>query len=285
MPPVTLFRSPRLGVVDVRCRSPRSGASAERGGETTHLALLRRGAFAYHLGSRVFVGDPCTALLHRGAWSYRVSHPGDAGDDLTVFELDPGLADELFGQGAKVAFGAAPAVQLLHHRLHAALSGGAAEAPAGGPAEALEIEERVLELLALLARGDRRDVPALRRGDRRLVEAVKARLSAELERNLPLTALAAEAGASPFHLMRVFRAATGLPVRAYRRRLRVLAALAALDGGRDLGELAAEVGFSHHSHLTDSFREVLGVAPSRLRRERRGGGVRTFLEARARAAR
>lgn len=285
---VALFRSPRLGVLDVHCEVPRSGASGERGGEATHLALVRRGVFGYHLGSRAFVADPCTALLHLGPWSYRVSHPGTVGDDLTVFELDPGLVDELFGRAPRVAWGATPAVQLLDRRLRAALAGGSAEGEAGGSPDALGAEERALDLLALLVHGARPLGPSLRRRDRRTVEAVKARLSVELETNLPLTALAAEAGVSPFHLMRVFRAATGLPLRAYRRRLRVLAALAALDQGRDLAALAVELGFSHHSHLTDSFRQVLGVAPSRLRRElrgRAGGRARTFLEARGPTAR
>ncbi len=269
---VALLGSQALRVLDVRCRSPRSGASAERGGERTHLALLRRGAFAYHLGSRAFVGDPCTALLHREPWSYRVSHPGSAGDDVTVFELSPEVADELFGTSTRVTWPVAPGVQVHHQRLHAAL--------AFGPADPLGGEEHALELLAALVRARPAAPRALRRRERAVVETVKARLSANLERNLPLAALAAEAHASPFHLMRVFRAATGLSLRAYRRQLRVLTALAALRGKeRDLAGLAAQLGFSHHSHLTDSFRRVLGVAPSRLR-PAADVETRTFVEAR-----
>jgi AraC-like DNA-binding protein len=272
----TLFRSPALGVIDIRCRSPRSGPSAERGGEPVHLALVRRGAFAYHLGTRAFVADPNTALLHAGPASYRISHPGSAGDDVTVFELAPELAAELFGRAPCVGWATPPALQLRHQRVLAALG--------SGPADLLGGEERVLGLLALLGRGGRPGVPPLRRGDRRLVETVKARLSADLARNVPLTAVAAEAGASPFHVMRAFRAATGLTVRAYRRQLRVLAALAEVTaGGRDLAGLALRLGFSHHGHLTDSFRRLLGVPPSRLRgAERAGPGPSTFVEARGR---
>jgi len=51
-----------------------------------------------------------------------------------------------------------------------------------------------------------------------------ASLSAELGRNVPLSAMAAERSCSPVHLMRVFRAVTGLTVRGYRRQLRVLSA-------------------------------------------------------------
>jgi len=269
----TLFRSPSLRVHDVRCASPRSGPSAERGGESTHLALLRRGVFTYHLGSRAFVGDPNTALLHRGAWSYRVSHPGHSGDEVTVVELSPGLADELFGAAPRVTWAIPAGVQLFHQRVLRAVR--------VAPVEALDAEERVLDLLDALVHGARSPTPSLRPRDRRLVDDARARLGADLELNLPLTSLAREAGASPFHLMRVFRAATGLAVRAYRRQLRVLAALSAIAGGeRDLAALAVRLGFSHHSHLSDSFRAVLGVTPTHLRREAAVPEARRFLEAR-----
>ncbi|MFT3915094.1 MAG: AraC family transcriptional regulator [Anaeromyxobacteraceae bacterium] len=256
--------SPSVGVLDVRCRSPRAGPGPERGDEPTHLALVRRGAFVYHLGARAHLGDACTALLHRGGDAYRVSHPVDGGDDLTVLELAPGLADEAFGASPRVAFGATPRAHVLLARLRAALAAGTSGLPG---------EEAALELVGEIARaGGRRGDPPPGRRDRRLVDAVKARLAAELDRNLPIGALAAGVGASPFHLMRVFRATTGMPVRAYRRQLRVLAALEALEGGRGaLARLALELGFAHHAHLTDAFRSVLGSAPRTFLEARRGG--------------
>lgn len=258
--------SPSVGIVDVRCRSPRSGPGDERGDEPFHLAVLRRGAFVYHLGSRAHLGDANTALLHRAGAAYRVSHPGHAGDEVTLLELAPALADEAFGAAPRVGWPATPRAHLLLRHLRAALAAGAST-PAG--------EEAALEVVAEVARGGGRGGarPPGRR-DRRLVEAVKAQLASAPDRNLPVAALAAGVGASPFHLMRVFRAQTGLPIRAYRRQLRVLAALEALEAGRGaLARLALEVGFAHHAHLTGAFRRVLGAAP------------RTFLEARVRGAR
>ncbi|MFY3745582.1 helix-turn-helix domain-containing protein [Anaeromyxobacter sp. Red801] len=269
-----LLDSPAVRVTDLRCGSPRSGPSAERGAEPAHLALLRRGAFTYHLGARAFLGDATTALLHLEPASYRVSHPGPDGDEVTVVELPGETLPELFGRAPAVAWAVAPAAQLRHHRLIGALTRGALGA--------LAAEEAVLGLLAELAR-HAAFPPRLSRRDRRLVDGAKARLHADLGRNLALTDVAAALGASPFRLMRTFRAATGLSVRAWRRRARVLEALARIAAGEDdLGALAVRVGFAHHSHLTDSFRDVLGAPPSALRRlvRARLEQDRTFLEAR-----
>ena len=257
MEPRTIFRSPALRVLDVRCRSPRQGAGAERGGEPAHLALLRRGAFTYHLGLRAWVGDANTALLHRAGAAYRVGHPAEGGDEVTLLEPSPALLDELFPDPARVAWPTSPRAQLAHLRLHRALS-------ADGD-DALAAEEAALELLAEVTRpGVAAPAPSPR--ERRRVEAVKARLGAALDRNLPLSEVAAAERCSPFHLMRTFRAGTGLSVRGYRRQLRVRAALAALaEGERDLAALAVRLGFSHHAHLTGACRALLGAPPSRLR--------------------
>lgn len=268
-----LLDSPAVRVTDLRCASARSGPSAERGGEPAHLALLRRGAFTYHLGTRATVGDATTALLHLEPVSYRVSHPGLDGDEVTVVELPGETLPELFGRSPRVAWPVAPATQVRHHHLVGALS--------RGGLDALAAEESVLGLVAALA-GEAACAPRLSSLDRRLVEAAKARLHAELDRNLALTGVAAELRTSPFRLMRTFRAATGLSVRAWRRRARVLEALARIAAGEeDLGALAVRVGFAHHSHLTDSFRAVLGAPPTALRRLVRASleRDRTFVEA------
>ena len=95
--PVLLFESSQLSVLDSRCRHPRSGPGHERGDEPTHLALLSRGSFRYHLGRQSHLGDGCTALLHREGTEYRVGHPGEEGDDATVIVPGPALFDELLG--------------------------------------------------------------------------------------------------------------------------------------------------------------------------------------------
>ncbi|MCI0569622.1 MAG: AraC family transcriptional regulator [Myxococcaceae bacterium] len=264
--PVAFFEASELRVLDSRCRKPRSAPGSERGGEPIHLALLSRGCFAYQRGRRTHLGDPCTALLHQAGSEYRIGHPGEDGDDATLFVLAPALAEELFGARLPDApeIPLAARTQLLHARVRAALC--------GRSGDALEQEERTMELL-LAVSSERAARVRRARGwaQRRAVERARALLAAQPATNLSLDEIAREAGCSPFHLMRLFRAETGRSLRAYRRELRVAAALPRLAGGEpDLAALALELGFSHHSHLSECFRRVLGVSPRAVRAELRG---------------
>jgi AraC-like DNA-binding protein len=101
---------------------------------------------------------------------------------------------------------------------------------------------------------------------RTLAEGAKWRLAESLGEPLRLCELARMLHTSPFHLARVFRAETGFSVNGYRLALRLRVALSRLvehDGG--LSALALELGFSSHSHFSDTFRREFGVAPSALR--------------------
>jgi hypothetical protein len=91
----TLCDGPHVTIRDIRCRAPRGGAGTTRGGEGTHLVFVRRGAFVAHIGARSYLADPCTAVVSWADTEYRLSHPGAHGDDCTVLELSPALADEL----------------------------------------------------------------------------------------------------------------------------------------------------------------------------------------------
>lgn len=88
---------------------------------------------------------------------------------------------------------------------------------------------------------------------------------------------------SPFHLARQFRAISTESLHHYLVRLRLGLALERLAGGEsDLARLAAEAGFSHHSHFSASFRAAFGSPPSAVRcclSQRRLGQLRTILTA------
>ena len=90
-------------------------------------------------------------------------------------------------------------------------------------------------------------------------------------RPIPAVVLAAHVGLSSGRLSRLFRAATGMPIRRYVLWLRLRAALGALQSGdRTLSEAAHEAGFSDAAHLTRTFRRMFGIAPSAL-----GGSLRS----------
>ena len=88
--------------------------------------------------------------------------------------------------------------------------------------------------------------------------------------NLNVPVLAKLAGCSLFHLCGIYRRRTGQSLRQFRLQQRLGTALGGLgDGEEDLAALACDVGFSSHSHMTEAFRQSLGISPSDLRQDLR----------------
>jgi AraC-like DNA-binding protein len=275
--------TPRLAIHDIACRSARSARGALRGGESTHVVFVRRGAFAMHVGREDYIADPCTALVSWQDTEYRVSHPGDAGDDCTVIELDAELAGELLGglrRHRDVELRLAPRVQAAYAGLLAVLR--------RWRGDRLACEEAAIDLIRIalvpVATAASPRVPG-RRARRDVALAAIERLNDAPSVNHSVSSLSAEIGCSPCHLMHAFRAETGTTLRRYRLQLRLAAALHRLAAGHDdLAGLAAELGFASHAHLTDSLSRLIGVAPRQVRRElarAEPGWLRRFLEARS----
>ncbi|MEL6186166.1 MAG: AraC family transcriptional regulator [Myxococcota bacterium] len=82
-----------------------------------------------------------------------------------------------------------------------------------------------------------------------------------------LAELGARVDLSPYHLARSFRAATGWSVHACREAIRVACAVERLGSRERLVDIAFDVGYSSHSHLTQAFHRVLGDSPSGVRRK------------------
>jgi AraC-like DNA-binding protein len=150
----------------------------------------------------------------------------------------------------------------------------------GSHAVARQVEQTALALLrqAFHTLSDEHRRPArasTREQHRRWVDAARSYLLRNLGGDVQLADLARAVHASPYHLSRVFRAATGMPPHRYLRHLRMAAAVAALGDDRPLGELALLLGFSSASHFSSAFRAELGVTPSSLRRRVRRAARRS----------
>jgi AraC-like DNA-binding protein len=173
---------------------------------------------------------------------------------------DPAVADEPF----RLDHGPSPAGTYLRQR---ALFERLLRAEAVGD---LELEETVLDLLAAVldaAYAHRRPTTPPEHGDEDdVVRRARAVLGDRLAEDLSLAAVARELGVSRGRLCRVFRQRTGTTMHAYRDQVRLRTALEALASpGRDLTQLALDLGYSSHSHFTDRFRRAFSVAPSAAR--------------------
>jgi AraC family transcriptional regulator len=136
----------------------------------------------------------------------------------------------------------------------------------------LALEGLALEMIAQAAR-PHGNVPAERRS--RWLAAVEERLRAEFQTPPSLRELARAAGVHRVHLARSFRAATGLSVGAFVRKLRLdWAEEQLVRSSKPLVELSAEAGFADQSHFTRLFRARTGLTPA-LYRQSYAGSART----------
>ncbi|MCU1364799.1 MAG: transcriptional regulator, AraC family, partial [Ilumatobacteraceae bacterium] len=77
-----------------------------------------------------------------------------------------------------------------------------------------------------------------------------------------LDALSADAAASRRTIERLFRAETGMPVLAWRNRLRVLSALRDIAAGDTVAAISRRLGYSSPSAFVTMFRREMGTTPT-----------------------
>lgn len=288
----SLYDSPLISVRDYRCRISCGGPGDEEQPDDNQIVLMRYGAFRKHFGRRSVTADVNQAVFFSKQSTYRVSHPAGRGDRGTIFvvlprvlndivrELDPAVDDHPERPFPFVT-GPCPSDVFWRHRELAERLENALELhPAGQPwpdplwadVTALQLIADALEAafvrhgLAAPSGKHRRDGTEADHADR--VEAAKTFLASRMSERVTLDDVARAAGASPFHLARLFQQRTGAPVHRYLTCLRLRASLERLaEGADDLTALALELGFSSHSHFTDSFRREFGRAPSEVRRD------------------
>lgn len=137
------------------------------------------------------------------------------------------------------------------------------------PAPARELLYEVLRGTVRASTAERSDAAAAtsvtRRARRDLVEAAREVLTARVAEPLSLDDLARGLYSSPYHLARVFRAATGFSIHGYLVQLRLRFGLDRIQGtGQEVGEVGRMLGFRTHSHFSASFRRAFGFTPSTL---------------------
>jgi AraC-like DNA-binding protein len=105
--------------------------------------------------------------------------------------------------------------------------------------------------------------PGARGRDPRIAQAL-ALLSAQIDRPVRLQTLAGALNVSPGWLSHRFAEDTGVPLRRYVVWLRLRRAVESVLQGASWTEAAHAVGFSDSAHLSRSFRDTFGIAPSSL---------------------
>lgn len=138
---------------------------------------------------------------------------------------------------------------------------------------ALAIEAQLMSITVRLMRlrddAEAKTEPDQRRLDESTLKRIEAFVEERLETGLTGTELAGLCGMSRFQFARSFKATTGQTPHAYLLERRITRARHLLEtGALPLSEIAFACGFSSQSHMTDVFRQKLGVTPGRYRKER-----------------
>jgi AraC family transcriptional regulator len=286
-----LYESQVVTLRDYRCLAARGGPEAEEYSDANKIVLMRHGAFCKHFGRRGTVADVNHAVFFSKRSTYRVSHPGDCGDRGTVMTPAPAVLDDIVRQfdpsideqpGQTFPFVTGPcetSVFWRHRQLVQQLEAADDETP-----EALWADVTALQLVADVVQAAFAQHGSPRRRRRQAtdadhaerVEAAKVYLAGRLGEAITLDDVARAVHASPFHLARMFRQRTGVPVHRYLTRLRLRASLERLaDGADDITSLALDLGFCSHSHFAGAFRAEFGQTPSEVRRST---GVRALRQ-------
>ena len=233
---------------------------------------LERGPAAVH--------TPVNVVAYNAGDSYRrfaVSTRGDASDYIAVDEscmrqlLLREFGDLPCGRGGTFLFDRFSTVQtrslfLRQRRLFDRLLARTLTDADPRPAAAPDLREDILDvLLSALATGlagplQPPTLPASRQ--KSIAEEVKRHVGRRFCEKVDLDELATLAGVSAGHLARIFRREVGLSIHRFVVELRLRESLELLPEMRNIADVAAQLGFTHHSHFTSAFGKAFGTTPS-----------------------
>lgn len=240
----------------------------------THFSYARHSHESYALG---VVEQGAMRFWHRGAEHVAADgeliaiNPGEVHDGRTASQagcryrmlyVECSAIDQVFGEES----GRTRALKspVLRNRRLASLACRVHRGLESPRADALEQHARLAQLLFQLF--GTYGLPPLSAQDigntTRVVALAKDYMAAHLDEPVLLRDLASMAGLSPFHFLRCFKRATGMPPHAYLTQLRLQRARALLRATEPPAQVAAALGFADQSHLTRRFKAAFGVTPS-----------------------
>jgi AraC family transcriptional regulator len=263
-----LLDTDTVALRNVRCSGTCRHRSVEECVSTTHLVFPYRGVYMRHVGDDQAVADANQVLFFNADEGYQVSHPMAGGDASLSLALSEGILRELAPKSllnGREAIGFRRQHLRIDHRAQA-LVAVLRHSLEHGTIEPLEAEGLVLTLVCRSLGPRTSHESGATRSRRRLADRVKLLLASDLSRRWSLAEIAMEIRGSPVYLTQVFQQTEGIPLYRYHLRLRLARALDLIAQYDDLSTLAADLGFSSHSHFAAAFRQAYGRSPTAFKR-------------------
>ncbi len=257
-------------VREVVCRAGPADRPFEERHDGFSVSAVIEGSFTYRSDAGHGLLYPGALLLGNNGWCFECGHAHGVGDrciSLNVHEEQFSEVAAAAGSTGRFRF-SAPSLPASRKVLPIiaymeALSG------ARSSLRSEELALRLIERVIALMTGDRQ-TPAVPTGReaRRVVEAIRL-VESDAARPMELKEMAAIAGMSKYHFLRVFRRVTGLTPHQYLISARLRrAALALASSRRQVLEIALDTGFGDLSTFNKTFRAAFGLTPTQYRASR-----------------
>lgn len=258
-----IARGPDWGVYDITCKASSHDRPYEEQHEGTTIAAVVGGSFTYR-------GDNGRALLYPGAFllgnagrCYECGHDHSTGDRCIAFNFSATLFAEISASVAGTSRYAFPAATLPISKELTALVTKTERVGSGVPAGAAdEVATHVAEtVIAAMSGQVARPARISGRDERRITDTLK-HIETHASGPLELDALAALAGMSKYHFLRVFRRVIGMTPYQYLLSVRMRRAAARLAGTTEgVASIAFDAGFGDLSTFNHRFRNLFGMPP------------------------
>ena len=249
-------------VSDLMCTAgPRDRPFEERHSDF-HVAIVAAGIFQYRSAGGSELLTPGSLLLSNADQSFECRHEQATGDRCLSFTYRP----EYFASLVADATGRTGNPKFTVPRLPPMriLSATISRAVAGLAGAAVPWEELSLQLAAQAVRLGRGLPDYVSSPPMALTRVARSLRTIEYhpESKLSLSALAREAGLSPYHFLRTFARLTGLTPHQYvlRTRLRKAATRLLAESAKVL-DIALDCGFGDVSNFNHAFRTEFGISP------------------------
>jgi AraC family transcriptional regulator len=267
----TLAAGDGWSVHEVICRAGPSDRPFEERHEGFSISAVIDGSFTYRSDAGRELLYPGALLLGNNGWCFECGHAHGIGDRC----ISLNIRDDLFGEIAAAATSTSrfrfsvpslpPSLEALP--VVATMEALSLAAPTlRGEELALQLVERVVGAMA-----DQKRLPAApsARETRRVIEAIRL-VESGAARPVRLKDLAASAGMSRHHFLRVFRRLTGMTPYQYLLSARMRrAALELALSRRPVLDIALDSGFGDLSTFNHRFRATFGRTPTQYRAARR----------------
>jgi AraC family transcriptional regulator len=251
-------------VADVICTSGPQDRPFEEQHANVSIAVVVAGTFQYRREHACELMTPGSLLLGSSGQSFECRHDHGTGDRCLSFSYTPDYFGKLTfaagGRGRDTAFSALrlPPLRALSGLVARAMGGLSSTSEAAWEEISLELAVKAVQLVGGFSPEMNEILPST---FARVTRAVRA-IEHDPSRQLSLAYMAREAGLTPYHFLRTFRALTGLTPHQYLRRTRLREAARRLVAESEkIVDIALSCGFGDVSNFNHAFRAEFGVNP------------------------